>query len=530
MKTEELEDPIASAEPVSGGPDAPMDAESGSAAAKAATGSDEVAEPAGGAGDREPPAPPGSLPNDPKTTVDPMHLIASVLIAVTMVMVLWAFQPSSRKNANTGSRYATIEALVDHGTFFIDKTHYKFTPDKLEVGKHLVSTKPPLLPTWGAGVYWVYQKLTGHTIADHEGEIIAVVTLFTAWLSHLIFLIYFYRLCRLLIKRQLAIIVALVAACFAYFGTAYASHLNNHSVAAAFLLVGFYYAVRIRNELGAKTRHWIIAGLVLGILPAIDLPSLSFTGLVWLYLVSYDYKRTLLIFSPALIPGFAAQLVLSYLSTGYLVPAYMNRELLDAQKHNYFSKARSGIDALREPKTIYSFNMLLGHHGLFSMTPLFVFSLIDVIRRLVRRQRYFAEALVVLVANLVVILFYVFKSRNYGGWCVGMRWLIPQMALLLVHFALWLDQARLGKLKWTLVVGAFVVSTFHVQDAFSSPFQFSRWHNFLEGAPNRNRLSKKLNLGRAYKRAKRRARRKRREKRRRRRSKQQKQKVRRGSR
>src|SRR6185312_15831344 len=56
------------------------------------------------------------------------RLVIVIMAAVSLVMVLFHMQPSSRENANTGSRYATIEALVDFGTFNIDESRYIFTP------------------------------------------------------------------------------------------------------------------------------------------------------------------------------------------------------------------------------------------------------------------------------------------------------------------------------------------------------------------------------------------------------------------
>jgi hypothetical protein len=156
------------------------------------------------------------------------------------------------------------------------------------------------------------------------------------------------------------------------------------------------------------------------------------------------------------------------------------------------------IDGLREPKHIYAFNVLLGHHGLFSMTPLYIFGLWELIRSL-RHRRYFAESLVSAGAVLAFLCFFIFRSRNYGGWCVGMRWLVPIMPILLLYFGLWLDRVRITRPLWAVVLLAFSVSCFHVQDALTSPFQFSVWHNWLDGTPNRNRVGKLFNAPRAKK-------------------------------
>jgi hypothetical protein len=128
------------------------------------------------------------------------------------------------------------------------------------------------------------------------------------------------------------------------------------------------------------------------------------------------------------------------------------------------------------------------------MTPLFLFSAYEMGRRAWRRERRTMDLWVTLATIFVVIGFYMYRTHNYGGWCVGMRWFVPIMPLFLLYFGLWLDRVVLDRLKVALILVAFAVRTFHVHDALGSPFQFSRWHNWIEGKPNRNRQADKLNL------------------------------------
>lgn len=423
-------------------------------------------------------------------------LLAQLIAVASLVMVLWNLQDASLKNANTGSRFATIEALVDHGTYNIDKSRYKFTIDKYKRRDGFISSKPPTLSTYAAGTYWVYQKITGRTIADYEGDVVWFVSLCTGWLFHLVFLLYFYKFCRLLLKRQLALFSAMMAAGFSWLGVAYATTINNHSTAATLALVGFYYAYRARNEVHKQRTHLIISGLIFGFLPGIDLPCYAFLPFAALYLGIPNYKRTLLYFVPALLPGLVCQFWLTYLATDSIKPTYLNKELKD-YAGNYF-RNRRGIDALNEPKPVYAFHVFLGHHGLFSMTPLFLFGAWEMGRSLVKRVRL-PETLFVTAVLVLVFSFYIFRTRTYGGWSVGMRWLVPIMPLFLLYFGLWLDRIKTTRLSWTAAMVAFAVGAFHVQDGLSGPFQFSRWHNWIEGAPNRNRTADKMNLGRAHK-------------------------------
>jgi hypothetical protein len=70
------------------------------------------------------------------------------------------------------------------------------------------------------------------------------------------------------------------------------------------------------------------------------------------------------------------------------------------------------------------------------------------------------------------------------------------MPLLLLYFGLWVDRVRITRPLWALVLLAFCVSCFNVQDALSSPYQYSVWHNWLDGTPNRGRVGKTFNLPR----------------------------------
>lgn len=420
------------------------------------------------------------------------HFVAALMMLTSLVMVFWNLQDASINNANTGSRYATIEALVDYGTYYIDDTRYVHTIDKKKVGEHFISSKPPLLPTYGAAVYWVYQKLTGQNIAEHEGNVVRTVSFFTGLLFHGVFLVYLYRFCLLLFRRRLTILVTLAFGAFGFLGAAYATTINNHSVGATLALVGLFHAYRAgQGSVGYK--DWILAGFWLGINGAVDLTCLAFIPTVGLYLLVRNWRKAVFAYGVAALPGLLSLIGLNYLIMGSFSPAYLNSEVQNFAE-NYFKHNRAGIDALREPKHIYAWNVLLGHHGVFSMTPLFCFGLYELVRRLKQRS-YLHESLVVASVFAAVFYFYIFRTRNYGGWCVGMRWLVPFMPMFILYFGAWFDRVKLTRLTLGAVAVAFTVGCYHVQDGLTAPFQFSVWHNLLDGQPNRGRVGKTFNLG-----------------------------------
>ena len=83
-------------------------------------------------------------------------------------------------SANDRSRWCTIASLVEHGTYEIDqqiaitndaKRHPWDTIDKVrhqgaDGKQHYYSSKPPLLPTMIAGVYWLMSQVTPMTLTE----------------------------------------------------------------------------------------------------------------------------------------------------------------------------------------------------------------------------------------------------------------------------------------------------------------------------------------------------------------------------
>lgn len=404
--------------------------------------------------------------------------VASLLIAVSAGMVFWHTKDSAIRNTNVGSRYATVEALVNHGTFAIDDTQYIRTIDKVHVNGRFYSSKPPLLSTMAAGVYAVYRGITGYNIRKEEKKVVKVVNLVFGVGLHVLLLVHLFWLMLLVVRRQEAALACIAAVGFAYLGVGYAVELNNHTPAATFGLVAFYYAFRIRNgpRLGVavKRTHWVLCGLAAGLIPGISLPGGALTAGLALYLFLHDRRQTLLFFLPATLPGVIAHFVLTYLSTGSLLPVYLLKGAYD-YPGSYWLKPR-GIDALNEPKYLYAFHLLIGHHGLFSMTPAFVFSSIALVNALRRRTDLFREAVLVTGVTAVITLFLIFRTNNYGGNCVGFRWAIPYMPLLFVFFAVYLDRVRIRWWLWGLVLLTLLVGQFHVHDAFWTPWHTSKWH------------------------------------------------------
>src|SRR5947209_7046484 len=81
--------------------------------------------------------------------------------------------------ANDRSRWDTIRALVEHGTYAIDDIVAEPNWDTIDMvrhegadGKmHYYSSKPTLLTTILAGEYWLINRVTGATLGERPYEI-----------------------------------------------------------------------------------------------------------------------------------------------------------------------------------------------------------------------------------------------------------------------------------------------------------------------------------------------------------------------
>ncbi|MDE0736542.1 MAG: hypothetical protein OSB47_12010, partial [Pirellulaceae bacterium] len=108
-------------------------------------------------------------------------------------------------SANDRSRWCTIAALVDHGTYEIDalvarrhtqtqRRHWHSIDLVRHRGydgrEHYYSSKPPLLPTLLAGQYWLIQKTLGLDIVKQPFYVMRLMLLLTnGFLLALLFLL-----------------------------------------------------------------------------------------------------------------------------------------------------------------------------------------------------------------------------------------------------------------------------------------------------------------------------------------------------
>lgn len=398
--------------------------------------------------------------------------------------------PMPTFSSNDRSRWATVRALVDEGTYVIGKR----TPAPNENGyidsgivfsdgygtvdkalkpdtQEFYSTKPPLLPTLMAGEYWLLKKLFGWDIVQDRFEVVRTIVLTFNWLPFILFLVLLSRLVTLIGVTDWGRLFVMATACFGTLMTPFLISINNHTVAACSVMIALYAAAKIwlapRNEEGQPlcSRWWfVLAGLFSAFAACNELPAASFAvGLLVVCLWRFP-GRALIWFLPAAAIPVAGFFVTNYLAIQELTPVYAK---FGTEWYTYPGshwrvepgQIKTGIDWAwqKETKWQYAFHLLLGHHGLFSLTPVYLFALLGMLagaRRLIKKSNVDSvghlwswHALLTLALSLVVVGFYLIKSNNYGGWSSGPRWLMwltPFWLLAMVPVMDYLGQRRWG--------------------------------------------------------------------------------------
>lgn len=424
-------------------------------------------------------------------------------------------------SSNDRSRWAAVRALVDEGTWVIGRRDPQTGKDSgivFEDGWQSVdkmlnpntlefySTKPPLLTFLTACEYWVLKKTFGWSLGDDESNHrFDVVRVCLLTFNVLPFVVYLWLLARLVEQfgaTDWGRLFVVTAACFGTLVTPFLISLNNHTLATCSVIVAVYAAVRILSSLlqreeGERRTPWrwfLVAGFFAGFTAVNELPAMAFAVGLGLLLVLRFPKRTLLAYVPASIVPVAALLTLNYAELGELKPGYSKfgtvwYEYEGSHWKNLPDKSKRGIDWAnnRESKGAYAFHLLLGHHGFFSLTPMYLLALggmgLAAWRLLAKspphpqplspeagergadlsplppaggeglggetaaESRTWAElAVATALLSLIVIGYYIYKSNNYGGWSNGPRWLMWLSPLWLLTLLPFVD--RLGVRRW----------------------------------------------------------------------------------
>jgi hypothetical protein len=295
------------------------------------------------------------VPNEPSIPLDPTkrrrYWIYALLIVVSLgslciriCNVKSKFGFTAMLSANDRSRWCTIRALVDNGTYLIDDIleekvvinedlpPYRnwWTIDLVrhrgnDGREHYYSSKPPLYPTLLAWEYWAIKNLTGKTIAAEPLFVMRTMLILTHVPLLLVYFLCIIGLVERIGSSDEAKLLVVLAATLATYVTTFGVTLNNHLIAAVCVMYVVYCVTLIWRNESSSWYSYAAAGFFAAFTAANELPALSFLAAISVALLYKSWWRTLGFYAPA-----AAIVIISFFSTthdahGTFKPPYMHR-------------------------------------------------------------------------------------------------------------------------------------------------------------------------------------------------------------
>jgi hypothetical protein len=406
----------------------------------------------------------------------------------------------------------------------LTRIEYALAPGRWKEGEpvdHFYSSKPPLLPTLMAGLLYPVRIATGVPLdkvveqprlerweeSNVEGSPgkteFKLVTpkepaKWPAYVFYLkplvvllnvvpffVFLVLYARLLDRTARTDWAWFLSLTTAALGTYLFAYDQTLNNHTVAASSGFFSVYALQRIWADGARSGWAFAAAGFFGAFCACNELPAALFGVLLFLLLLVRFPAATLKFFVPAAALPCAAFLVCQYLAFAQFRPVY---EEFGTKSYEYYgSKWTTPLEMdwfnkHPEPYGVYLLHMTLGHHGVFSLTPIFLFALAGALREVARRGRLSAVAWLTLLLTVAMLAFYTWnpKARNYGGSAQGLRWLFWLIPFWLVVLPAGVEAGqRLRWVRW-LSLAALCVSVFSVGYALRSPWSHPWMLDLLE--------------------------------------------------
>ncbi|VTT96375.1 Uncharacterized protein OS=Planctomyces maris DSM 8797 GN=PM8797T_23539 PE=4 SV=1 [Gemmataceae bacterium] len=424
--------------------------------------------------------------------------------------------PTPMFSSNDRSRFATIRALVDEGTYAIGRRVYadganpkQFRDEGIVAEsqyksldivlrplgegatgpqtREFYSSKPPLMPTLLAGEYWLIKKVFGLDIVRDRFVVMPLIVFTVNVLPFAVYLVLLARLVEGAGKTDFGRILAFTTGAVGTFLVTFSGTLNNHSPAAFCVLFAVYPLVRAFQEKRDMTpAGYLCCGFFASFAATFDLPAASLLAALGLPLLVARTRNTLLFFVPGAILPLLALLACNAAAMGQLMPAYSefggpwyNFEGSHWAKRG--TPLAKGIDFNEEPTAVYAFHLLLGHHGWFSLTPVWFLGLAGLVALGIRSaadvRKMFAKpagtgwtpevfAAMTLVVSATVFAFYLTRTQsyNYGGNTSGPRWLfwlIPLWVLAVPPAADRLASSRGGRGLCAVLLALSVFAAFY---------------------------------------------------------------------
>jgi hypothetical protein len=397
----------------------------------------------------------------------------------------------------------------------VKQLEYAIAPEAWKSGEpteRFYSSKPPLLPTLIAGLLYPVRRLTGVPLGDvvdqtrlprnvqkdvpgEPGKTRFVtetpeparwpvyvfyfkpVTVLLNVVPMLLMLVLYARLLDRVAPDDWSWFLSLFAASIGTYLFVFNQTLNNHTVAAASAFFTIYALQKIWAGESRSARAFAAAGFFGAFTACNELPAAVFGLLLFLFLFARFPGRTLKFFAPAAAVPIVAFLATQYIAFGQFKPVY---EEFGTKSYNYEGSYWNtplemdwfNLEKNQEPYEVYLFHMTFGHHGVFLLSPIFLFGLYGALREIVVRGRMAPVGWLTVLLTVAMLAFYTWnpKARNYGGSTQGLRWLFWVIPFWLALLPCGVRGGDSNRWVRGITLAALLVSAFSVGYALRNPW------------------------------------------------------------
>lgn len=375
---------------------------------------------------------------------------------------------------------------------------------------YIYSSKPTLLPTVMAAPYWVLHNVFGLSLAKNPFEGVKILLVFYNLIPLGIAFLCLTSLIDSVGKTLWGRVFAVAALLFGSFALTFVATLNNHIPGFAAISIALWAGMKILREGKDSWIYYALAGFFGAFAVVCELPALAFAGILFLCLVLSKAKKTLAVAVPFGLVVAAAFVATDYIAHQSLMPAYSHkrdhmalkaqaeakmsaeakekneapnfdfdpndwyyyvyypagkpREMKNARLSHWAN--RTGIDRGEPSVARYAFHSTIGSRGVFSLAPVWIFSIIGAVLFALTKGRTDPgkRALGIMTLVLTVVFFAFFMTRdqgdrNYGGVCCYPRWFFPLIPLFvpaIVPVADALSKRAIG--RWIAYLALFIAA------------------------------------------------------------------------
>ena len=405
--------------------------------------------------------------------------------------------------SNPLSHYGIIfeAGLKEHAWATIDRV---MDPETLK----FYSSKPPLLSTLLAGIYWVLYHVFGLSLIDNPTVVVRTMLILVNLLPFAGYLWLLTQIAERWGKTDWGKLYIVAAGAFATIVSPFLITLSNHTFGTFSVMLAWWSVLCVWDRIFlpcpgvpkegsiAPWPHFVSAGFFASFAATNEMPALSFAVACFVLLAWWCPAANAAVVScrrrslPAVAFFATNYIAMGKLSAGAVgvraeTSGTNTRGATGSRRRPGYTK--DGIDwaeAWHENRAQYAMHVLVGHHGLFTLTPIWILAVAGMIAGLLalprslaasafqggRRFPWFVQPLG-LALTVVVTGFYLVKSDNYGGYTNGLRWLMWLTPIWLTCLLPMADRLAASKPGRWLAGLCLAISIFSVSYQLWSPWR-----------------------------------------------------------